>query len=102
MEINNPENLLSPEFNVAVEIYALEHTNPYEAYYSRLVERLDGTVSKVTVSKALDVLLDAGILKAEWKKTPSGKWARIFTIAGEAEGVIKETYEFLQLVKTNE
>ncbi len=97
MEKRTIESMLSPEFRVAVKIYELtEKTKPPEVvHYSRLVELLEGDVSKVTISKSLDNLLDVGIVDAKWTKKNS-KWVRAFRIAGEARGTIRIIYEHIQ------
>ena len=89
-------NMLSSEYKVAVKIYELTNLDQETAYYSKIVNILDGNPSKVTISKALDNLLDVGFVKADWKKDKNTrKWVRSFTIAGEAEDTIKGVYNHI-------
>ena len=90
------ERVLSKELIVAAEIYRLSEVEREDVYFSRLVENLRGkerVSSPATVSKALDVLFDLGMVFAEWKQLRSGRWARVLKIAGESRNFIKSIYE---------
>jgi hypothetical protein len=88
--------LLSKELLVAREIYAAterEHRTPM--YFNMLVERMQKQrlASRATVSLALDMLFDQGIVRADWTQTASGKHVRGLTIAGEAKKFVKAIYD---------
>ena len=87
--------VLSKELIVAVEIYRLTIIEKQEVYFQKLVENLKGksrASSPVTISKALDILLDLGMADAEWKQLPNGRWARSLKISGESKNFIKAVY----------
>jgi hypothetical protein len=90
-------NVLSKELLVAREIKLAAKEGLDPVYFNLIVERLAGRnlAVRATVSKALDVLFDQGIVKAEWKQTTQGKHVRALTIAREAEqfvdAIIKST-----------
>jgi len=59
-------------------------------HFSELVRDLEGEVSRMTVNKVVDQLLDAGVIKGFWiKKELSSRdgnrlvWVRCFTTSGE-------------------
>lgn len=89
--------LLSKELLVAREIQIARDDGVSPVYFNLIVQRLekDGLAVRATVSKALDVLFDQGIVKAEWSKTAEGKHVRALTIAREAqqfvEAILKST-----------
>ena len=90
------DRVLSKELIVAAEIYKLTEVENKEVYYSRLVENLKGkekVSSSATISKALDVLFDLGMVFAEWKQLKNGRWARVLRIAGESKSFIKSVYD---------
>lgn len=90
------EKVLSKELIVAAEIYRLTDVDHEEVYYSKLVENLKGrdkVSSSATISKALDVLFDLGMVFPEWKRLENGRWARDLKIAGESKNFIKSIYE---------
>lgn len=81
---------------MAREIYRatkIEHQVPM--YFNRLVDRMTSKhlASRATVSMAIDMLFDQGIVRADWTRTNDGKHVRGLTIAGEAEAFIKAIYE---------
>jgi hypothetical protein len=89
-------SLLSKELLVAREIYAATHIEKRKPmYFNQLVERMKQRklASRATVSFALDLLFDQGIVRAEWTRTDEGKHVRGLTIAGEAEKFVKAIYE---------
>jgi hypothetical protein len=90
------DKVLSKELIVAAEIYRLTDVAHEEVYYSKLVENLKGkekVSSSATISKALDVLFDLGMVFAEWKQLENGRWARVLKIAGDSKTFIKSIYE---------
>jgi DNA-binding transcriptional ArsR family regulator len=99
MEMRAPTNrveLLSKELLVAREIYAatrIEKSGP--VYFNALVERLrrKRLASRATVSKALDMLFDQGIVRADWGTNQDGKHVRMLRIAGEAENFVRSIYK---------
>jgi len=86
------KNPLSNEFKVACEIYKAE-ANGESIWYTRLVERLKGEVSKNTISDAIDTLFDWGIIRGEYGPTEKGKAGRLFEISNEHKHRIKDLYE---------
>ena len=86
------KNPLSNEFKVACEIYKAE-SNGEPIWFTRLVERLDGKISKNTISNAIDTLFDWGIIKAEYGPTDTGRAGRLFQISNEHKNRIKDLYE---------
>lgn len=88
--------LLSRELLVAREIYkatVVEKRHP--VYFNQLVERMKERrlASRATVSFALDMLFDQGIVRADWTQTEDGKHVRGLKIAGEAEKFVKAIYD---------
>jgi hypothetical protein len=89
-------SLLSKELLVAREIYEATHVDKQDPmYFNQLVERMGQRklASRATVSFALDMLFDQGIVRAEWTQTKDGKHVRGLTIAGEAEKFVKAIYD---------
>jgi len=100
MDKKTIEDMLSPEFRVAVKIFELTEISkePEIIHYSKLIKLLEGSVSKVTISKSIDNLLDIGMINAKWEKK-NGKWVRSFKIASEAKGTIESVYKHIQAGK---
>ena len=93
MEPVKVKNPLSSEFKVACEIYKAE-SNSEPIWYSRLVERLNGKLSKNTISDAIDTLFDWGIIKAEYGPIDDmGRAGRLFVISNEHKSRIKDLYD---------
>jgi hypothetical protein len=93
----SPE-LLSKELLVAREIQLASKEDPGEpVYFNMIVDRLtkQGLAVRGTVSKALDILFDQGVVRAEWKQTKDNKHVRALYIAGEAkqfvDAIVKAT-----------
>ncbi|MEA5036761.1 hypothetical protein SDC9_17381 [bioreactor metagenome] len=86
------KNPLSNEFKVACEIYKAESLGE-SIWFTRLVERLDGKVSKNTISNAIDTLFDWGIIRGEYGPTDTGRAGRLFQISNEHISRIKDLYE---------
>lgn len=87
----NIKSPLSNEFKVAAEILACQDNNEL-VWYTKLVQRLSGKLSKNTIANALDVLFDWGIVKAEYGETEKGRAGRLLIISNEAEPIIRELY----------
>lgn len=88
--------ILSKEIVVAVEILAASEESDDPIHFNSLVERLEAKkfASRTTVSRALDMLFDQGIVRAEWvQRKRDGRHIRALTIAGEAQGFIKEIHQ---------
>lgn len=90
MQQFSPE-VLSKELLVAREIKLAAKEGLEPVYFNLIVERLAGRglAVRATVSKALDVLFDQGIVKAEWMQNADGKHVRALTIAREAEQFVE-------------
>jgi hypothetical protein len=83
---------LTKEFEIACRIH--DYTERGEmVWFTKLVDDLDGKMSRVTVSKYIDILFDLGMINGEWKQTEDGKMVRAFTIAGEAKKLVKNISE---------
>lgn len=87
----NAKNPLSNEFKVAAEIYACNE-NGELIWYTKLVQRLSGKLSKNTIAHALDTLFDWGIVKAEYGETETGRAGKLLMISNEAEPIVRDLY----------
>lgn len=72
------------------------------AHLMELVKDLSGLASKVSISNAIDKLLDKGVLHGEWKKsmieTEVGRrnaWVRNFSLRGEWKEIFQKYYDTL-------
>ena len=83
---------LPNDFEVAVRIFEYNEKDE-QVWFSRLVEDLDGRMSRSTISKNIDRLSDLGIITGEWERTEDGRWIRTFRITGEASGLIRSICE---------
>lgn len=90
--MSSKKEILSHELKVGLEIYKSQKENE-KIYFSKLVEKLEGSVSRNTISKALDRLFDLGMVNAKWEKSGEGAWIRAFVISGESEEFFKNLYE---------
>jgi len=86
---------LSSDLVVACKIYEYQKERGAHARidFNMLVEGLAGLLSKSTILNALDTLSDWGIVKTEYGETQAGRAGRLYYISGEAEKMVKETYE---------
>ena len=91
---------LSDEFKVALEIYKAE-SNGEPIWFTRIVERMSGEVSKSTVSNALDTLTDWGIISGSYGSTGTGKAAYCYTITEHHKSRMKELYECNERIEKN-
>lgn len=85
------KNPLSNEFKVATEIYACKE-NGEVVWYTKLVQRLNGKMSKNTVAKSINTLFDWGIVKAEYGETETGRAGKLLMISNEAEPIVCDLY----------
>jgi hypothetical protein len=84
---------LSKEFVVAVAIYEMTKVHHENVWYNKLVEGLEDKVSKNTVTKSLNTLLDWGIIKIEFGETDKGRAGKLLTISNESTPIIRELYQ---------
>lgn len=89
--VADAKNPLSKEFKVAAEIYACNE-NGELVWYTKLVQRLSGKLSKNTIARALDTLFDWGIVKAEYGETETGRAGKLLMISNEAKPIVQELY----------
>ena len=79
---------LSKRTMVLIDIRAAEKEGDGSgAGFNELVEKLEGRVSRATVSKALDSLFDMGMLDSKWM-LDNGKWKKKISIANEAKPMV--------------
>lgn len=88
--------MLGKDLEVALQVFDTSNKKGEDIYFSKLVKVLDGRISRNRISQALDRLFDDGILTAEFKKI-NKKWARVYKVSGEAEGLLEDIY--CQVVK---
>jgi len=86
-------DLLGKDLEVALQVFDSSNKNGEDMYFSSLVKILNGRVSRNRISQALDRLFDDGILTAEFKKVNTKKWARVYSVTGEAEGLLESIYK---------
>lgn len=87
-----PRNPLSNDFKVACEIYKAETLNE-KIWFTKLVSKLEGKVSKNTIANSLDTLADWGIIRGEYGPTENGHAGRLLQISNEHKSRIKDLYE---------
>ena len=80
-------DMLRPQLKVALKIFEAGDDG---TYFSKLVNDLHGEVSRMTVSEAIDTLLDIGVITGKWTKreiiSKDGKrriWVRAYNVSGE-------------------
>jgi len=86
------KNQLSVDLKVACEIYK-SGIKDEPIWYGRLVERLDGKVSKNLISGALDTLSDWGIMRTIIGETENGRAGMLFEICDIHKERISALYE---------
>ena len=91
----NKRDLLGKDLEVALEIFETSSTGGNQIYFSKLVQELEGRVSRNRISQALDRLFDNGIITAKFKKV-NKKWARVYRISGEFEDFIESIHKDLE------
>lgn len=84
---------LSKEFVVAVAIYDLTKVRHERIWFNKLVDELKEKVSKNTITKSLNTLLDWGIIKIEFGETDKGRAGKLLTISNESIPIIRELYK---------
>lgn len=81
----------SPEQKIGVEI--LKCNNSGEAiYFSKLVDKFKGEISRNTINKVLDKLTDLCMIYADWEEINNHKWVRSLRIS---EGEYKMYFKLL-------
>lgn len=95
MEIlkDRKKDILSDEFKVAAEIFRFNNILKEPIWFTKLAEELKDEMSSSTVLRALNVLSDWGIVKAQYGATGKGRAGRLLYIAGEARNTIESVYE---------
>ena len=89
--IKQAKEILSNEMIVGLEILKSQQANE-RIYFSKLVEKLEGRISRNTISKSLDKLFDLGMVNAKWTKS-NGNWIRELIISGESKKFFKDLYD---------
>ena len=84
---------LSLDLVVACKIYEHQTTEGAGVEFMKLVRSLDGIVSKSSILNAVNTLSDWGIVKTEFGETEAGRAGRLYYVSGEAESMIRATYE---------
>ena len=88
------EELLSNELLIGLEMYRLRVIKNESIYLQKLADKLKGKInSKRTISKAIDVLIDLGMIYSKWEQLENGHWAKVFDFAGEAKELFKKIHE---------
>ena len=83
---------LPSDFKIAIRIYRCNQRNE-PTYFNKLVQDFEGKISRATVSKNLDQLLDLGIIAGDWQKSDNGKWIRTFKITDDVSSLISSLSE---------
>lgn len=87
--MNGTPQVFSNVFLVCIEIHKYNMKGE-TIWFQKLVENLEGSVSKGTVSKCLNYLFDKGMIDAEWEKNPeTERWVRSLKVAGEFRGFVE-------------
>lgn len=85
-------DLLSREMKVAAEIYRF-NSEGEKIWFTKLAESLRGVMAASTIQKALNALIDWGIVRVQYGETDTGRAGRLLMIAGEAEETISLVYK---------
>jgi len=84
---------LTPKMKVALAILEFNDVDNKNAYFSGLVRELVKKVSRATIHKSLDPLLDQGAIRAEWVQIEKGHWVRGYWSASETQKkMLRRTY----------
>ena len=83
---------LSNDLKVACEIYK-ENLSRRPVWFSKLVETLDGVISRYEVSHAIDTLTDWGIIEGHYDSLGNGWSGYVYEISDSAQDTIKKLYE---------
>jgi hypothetical protein len=84
--------LLSKEFKVAVVIFEYNQ-NEKPIWYNKIADELEGIVSKTTIKKAIESLLDLEIIQFHYGETDSGRAGKLYSINPELTPLIGELWE---------
>ena len=98
--MNDQSKKLSSEFIVAVEIYKFNISNE-PLHFTKLVDKLDGKLSKNQVSDALDILLDWGVVIGMYNSYQQGVtkgYAFLFEIDENHKDRIRNLYDNIREV----
>ena len=69
-----------------------------KVWFGKLIKPLKGEAGLIPMGKAVEKLLDLGILDGHWEKI-GDKWARVLMVTGEAESFVKNIYRNINKVK---
>lgn len=89
--ISIKRDLFTNDLEVVLQIFDTSNKRGEDVSFSKLVKILNGRISRNRTSQALDRLFDDGILAADFRKV-NGKWARVYQITGEAEGLLDNIF----------
>lgn len=85
---------LSFDLVVACAIYEIAYLGERgNATFMRLVDKLDGLISRSTIPSLLTTLRDWGIIDTEWKTLNSGHEGRTYYLTDEGYYIIMELFE---------
>lgn len=84
---------LTSDLVIACKIFEYHKQGVERVEFSQLTDSLSDILSKATVLNGLDTLSDWGIVNTEFGETRAGRAGRLFSISGEAEVLIRETYD---------
>ena len=90
--MNEKQKMLSPELQVACEIYKAE-LNKESIWQQKLISNFEGQIDEDKVKEAINTLFDWGILSAEYGETINGKAGRLYLISNSLKPTIKSLYE---------
>ena len=91
-EIKNTPSPLSKEFQVAVVIFDYNKKNrPIGS--NQLVEELNGIVSRNTIRKSLDILIDWKIISFNFGEAETHRASKLFFINPELEPLVEELWK---------
>lgn len=91
---------LSSDLVVACAIYDYKVKGTDGVEVRQIEEILDPLISKSTILRSLDTLDEWGVAKTIYTRTKAGRPGRLFSVSGESEGMIKETYlEFWKYIQ---
>ncbi len=91
---------LSSDLIVGCAIYSFKVKGTDGVEIKQIEEILDPLVSKSTIHRSLGTLEEWGVTKIVFTRSAAGRPARLFSVSGESEGMIKETYhEFWEKIQ---
>ena len=98
--MNDQSKKLSSEFIVAIEIYKFNISNE-PLPFTKLVDKLDGKLSKNQVLDALDILLDLGVVIAMYNSYQQGVtkgYTFLFEIDENHKDGIRNLYNNMRVI----